>query len=92
MNEVYDKFGDISKKTKEVGIAMRDDTLGIPDELKYLGKVECREKGREEGFREAIERISRNMLDGGYDISDIIDITGIAYDKLKLFSLSSKRW
>jgi hypothetical protein len=51
MNEIYGKFGGISKKIKEVGIKMEDDLFDLLTELENLGREEGMEIGEEKVWR-----------------------------------------
>lgn len=48
------------------------------DKGKKIGKKE----GIKEGTKESIEQIAKNMLKKGYDIQDIIEITGISEEQI----------
>lgn len=66
-------------KLREIG-----ESYDKEEALKDLSYREGQEKGKKEGKKEGIKETARKMLEKGYKIEEIIEITGLSEKEIKM--------
>ena len=71
------------KESKEA--SEQDEVIGMYDKELHEERLRLAENDeyREKGFKEGIKEIALNMLQKGYDITDISECTGLSLDELQ---------
>ena len=79
-DEIMEKYVKESKEASE-----QDEVIGMYDKELHEERLRLAENDeyREKGFKEGIKEIALNMLQKGYDITDISECTGLSLDELQ---------